>query len=385
MESIKRIKVFISCTSEIKEEINSINLVIEEIIKTSGKKDNFTLEALNWNRDVYSSKGSEVQEVVNEQIKEFDLLIGILWKKAGTPTKNYASGSIEEILLALNNNKNVMVFFNTESPSNINEIDPEQLKVIKEFKSELTKIGFLYKEYNSIENFESLIKVDLYNIIHDRILNSEKQPEIKTSNISENKYAHIYKVIDESENDKRELDNNFLETIEKGRDEVEVLTNCMTNISDIFNNFNLKLNSYTDELVKANSINDNRLRLSKTDNIIGNVTNLLLSFNSDLEPEYIIFDQCFLSFVNTYSSIFIMVKGIENDEVEELKTSAIFLKSTIEESLNTFIALLKSIRGVPPFNEKFNIAKRNTEILIKDLTKSMLDGLITFDNIDLDD
>lgn len=385
MESIKRIKVFISCTSEIKEEINSINLVIKEIIKTSGKKDNFTVEALNWNRDVYSSRGSEVQEVVNEQIKDFDLLIGILWKKAGTPTKNYASGSIEEILLALNNNKNVMVFFNTESPSNINEIDPEQLKIIKEFKSELTKIGFLYKEYNSIENFESLIKVDLYNIIHDRILNSEKQPEIKTSNISENKYAHIYKVIDESENDKRELDSNFLEVIEKGTNEVEILTNCMTNISDIFNNFNLKLNSYTDKLVKANSIKDNRLRLSKTDSTIGNVTNLLLSFNSDLEPEYIIFDQYFLSFVNTYSSIFIMVKGIENDEIVELKTSALFLKSTIEESLNTFVALLKSIRGVPPFNEKFNIAKRNTEILIKDLTKSMLDGLITFDNIDLDD
>jgi hypothetical protein len=47
MKSINQIKLFISCTNEIKEEINSIKLIIEETNKTSGKQSGFTIESLN--------------------------------------------------------------------------------------------------------------------------------------------------------------------------------------------------------------------------------------------------------------------------------------------------------------------------------------------------
>lgn len=380
MDSIKRIKVFISCTSEIKEEINSINLIIEEIIKTSGKRDQFTIEALNWNRDVYSSKGVEVQSVVNEQIKDFDLLIGILWKKAGTPTKEFPSGSIEEMSLALEKNKNIMIFFNTQSPSDINEIDPEQLQIIKNFKNDLSDKGFLYKEYNSINNFESMIKIDLYNIIHDKILNQSfsKEPIVEVPTVS--KYAHVYKAINTAEDEVQNLDQNFLEIIDKGTLEIETLTDCMNTISSIFGAFNITLNEYSNEITRAAAISDNRLRNKKLETTIKNVTELLISFNKDLEPQSLVFQEVFPEFGNTYTSLFIMVENIESDEVNEMRDSATLLKLIMEEGLNSYVSLLGSIRGVPPFNSGFNQAKRQTEIIIKNLTKSMLDGLLTLDN-----
>jgi hypothetical protein len=57
------------------------------------------LKSVGWEHDVYSSlNGQEPQEGINNQIlKNSDLLVGILWTIIGTPTKEYDSGTVEEI------------------------------------------------------------------------------------------------------------------------------------------------------------------------------------------------------------------------------------------------------------------------------------------------
>ena len=37
--------------------------------------------------DVAPAFGSEPQEVVNKQIQDYDIFVGILWHRIGTPTK----------------------------------------------------------------------------------------------------------------------------------------------------------------------------------------------------------------------------------------------------------------------------------------------------------
>ena len=381
MENIKRVKVFISCTSEIEAEIDIINLVIEDIIKTSGKKDGFTIESLNWNKDVYSSRGKEVQEVVNNQVEDYDLLIGILWKRAGTPTKKYKSGTIEEISRAIKNNKNALVYFNKQSPVDINEIDPEQLQIIKEFKKTLTNEGFLYKEYNSNKHFESLIKVDLYNIIHDRILNDKKlESQLETTEISvvDDKYSHVYDALNFDDNEI--INDNFFDLIDKGHSQMEILEPCMNDISAIFEDFNENINIHSEKINVFNNISDNRARKSKIEKVIDDVTSLLKSFNASIEPKSFVFEETFPEFGNTYSSLSIILSNSESEDISEMKKAALSFKETVEFSLNSFVNLLKTLKTLPAFNRKFNEAKNETQLIIKKITKSMLDGLIILDN-----
>lgn len=384
MENIKRVKVFISCTNEIKEEIDIINLVIEDIIKTSGKKDGFTIEALNWNKDVYSSKGNEVQEVVNNQVDDYDLILGILWKRAGTPTKKYKSGTIEEISKAVERNKNALVYFNN-SPVDINLMDPDQLKIIKEFKINLSSQGFLYKEYKSLKHFESLVKVDLYNIIHNEILVSNDIGKLNTvtkkaiPNI-EDKYAHVYEALDTTDQDN--LNDNFFDLLDKGNSQMEILVPCMNDIASIFEKFNSKINDNTKKIDVYNKISDDRARKRKIEKVVEDVTSLLKETNSYLEPKSIVFQENFLEFGNTYSSLSITLSKYKEEDISELKESTKRFKSSVEFSLNSFVSLLNSLKSLPAFNRKFNEAKIETQNIIKDMTRSMLEGLIIFDNLD---
>ena len=55
--------------------------------------------------------GLEAQEVIDENIGDYDLFIGILWKRFGTPTKTHESGTQQEFENALKNGKEVMFYF----------------------------------------------------------------------------------------------------------------------------------------------------------------------------------------------------------------------------------------------------------------------------------
>ena len=68
MKQIQQIKLFISCPGDIKDELDSIRLIIEEINKTSGRQNGYMIECLNWNVDTYSQIGDDPQEVINNQL-----------------------------------------------------------------------------------------------------------------------------------------------------------------------------------------------------------------------------------------------------------------------------------------------------------------------------
>ena len=112
MKQIQKIRLFISCPGDIKEEINSVNLIAEEINKTSGRQNDYMLECLHWKLDTYTEVAEDPQEVINNQLdKEYDILVGLVWQKIGSPTKRDKSGTIEEISRAILNKKKITYLF----------------------------------------------------------------------------------------------------------------------------------------------------------------------------------------------------------------------------------------------------------------------------------
>ena len=64
---------------------------------------------------------------------EYDILVGIFWKRIGTPTKREKSRTVEEIYTAIDNVKKRYLLFKTTPLENLNLIDLEQLDKINLF------------------------------------------------------------------------------------------------------------------------------------------------------------------------------------------------------------------------------------------------------------
>lgn len=98
---MKLFKIFLASPGDTSEERVIAEEVVEEINKTVGSRDKFRLELLKWEHDTYPTMAEYSQQAINEQMGgDFQIFVGIMWKKFGTPTLKAESGTEEEFELA---------------------------------------------------------------------------------------------------------------------------------------------------------------------------------------------------------------------------------------------------------------------------------------------
>ena len=93
---VTQIRIFISSPSDVQEERDALEKVItEDLQRTIGKQNGLHIEPLRWENIVRPGLG-DIQRQVSEQMGEYDIFIGIFWKRFGTPTATHESGSEQE-------------------------------------------------------------------------------------------------------------------------------------------------------------------------------------------------------------------------------------------------------------------------------------------------
>lgn len=384
MKQTNLLKLFISCPSDIATELDSIRLIIDEINKTTGKQGGYILQTLNWDVDTYTAIGEDAQDVINSQIEnEFDILIGILWQKLGTPTKRDKSGTVEEINRTIeDSNKHFLIYFNTKA-ENLNEINLIELQKINDFKKELSSKGVLYKEFNSITEFETKFRINLTSLIRDIL--GEKEINIKnipTKAIKKNKYSEIDEFLENVENqDNGNLDIDIFQLVEDGLTYLSNLTTSMNTITLSMNDLSQRLIFRTNELNKYKHIKDERLRMAKSKMSVNSLAGELDDFTSRLRTELPIFTANFQGISSAYPKILYVADRYKNEEVHELRISVKEFRDVMESTTNSAVDFIREIMKWPPVNSRFNHSKREVELVVKDLTKEMLTGLKIFDEI----
>jgi hypothetical protein len=97
--------------------------------------------------------GGSPQTIINEQILDkCDLLVGVFWTRIGTPTKEYSSGTIEEIESHISSKKPAMLYFSGQ-PVVMESVDVDQYKELQVFK-ELCQSRGIYESYDSHADFK---------------------------------------------------------------------------------------------------------------------------------------------------------------------------------------------------------------------------------------
>ena len=157
----KVLRVFIASPSDLGEERRLFRGIVDEVNRSKANGMGTQLEPLGW-EDTLPGFGRP-QELINEDIKECDLMIMLLWKRWGTPTGEYSSGFEEEYelakrLLEEEGKPEIMLYFR-KIPDDMLADPGEQLRQVLKFKEKIeSERKFLYKSYEDKNQWERLFR-----------------------------------------------------------------------------------------------------------------------------------------------------------------------------------------------------------------------------------
>jgi hypothetical protein len=166
---MRTFRIFIASPGDVHQERDIVSIVVEELRRIL--RDIFQyeieLETMRWETHSWPDIGEDPQDVINQQIGEFDLLVGIMWKRFGTPTKRALSGTGEEFNRAYEYYKayqrpRIMFYFRTTPfyTTDLEEID--QFNRVIQFRHKLeTELGTFFWQYNDTLEFERSVREHL--------------------------------------------------------------------------------------------------------------------------------------------------------------------------------------------------------------------------------
>ncbi len=91
------LQVFVAAPSDLAEERAALEDVIWELNSTWSRTLGCRLDLLRWETHAVPGMGLDAQDVVNRSVpRDYDIFIGMLWSRFGTPTTRAESGTEEE-------------------------------------------------------------------------------------------------------------------------------------------------------------------------------------------------------------------------------------------------------------------------------------------------
>lgn len=161
---VTALSIFLASPSDVSEERKLAREAIASLDEAIGETRKLCLRAMGWEK--MSSDLGDPQNLINKYSERADLVVVIFHRKFGSPTANFASGTLEEFTLAMERwekkgTPRVKIFFREVDEQTIKDAGPELSKVL-EFKGRFWKqrLG-LYRDYKDPKDFQEKFQKEL--------------------------------------------------------------------------------------------------------------------------------------------------------------------------------------------------------------------------------
>lgn len=369
--TISKYRVFVASPSDLSEEREAISGVISELNSNYGNQNNIIIELLKWETNSAPGISTEsVQTLINTDIPEYDLFIGLLWMKFGTPTKFFGSGTEEEFELAYKkflkdpNSIQILFYFKNALPATFNDINPDQLSKVRNFKSSLGEKNVLYWDFDQNEDLcrflrahipariESLRKTSTLAIVKSENAKNPDEEVLTAEIILEDEYGII---------DYQELiDESFATS-----------THSLSIISEATQWIGNEMTKKTKEVNRLVAQNNNQpISFKVQRNLYSRTANAMNDFANRIEPEIPIYFSHFEKGIDAFSKLITIYKSdfeSKTEEIDEAKVSLRSLLNNIPITIEKMQDFLESVESFPRMSKELNAARKNVTDKLKEL------------------
>jgi hypothetical protein len=164
-QQVRVLRIVVASPGDVQMERNALPEVISEINRGVAADRDLRLELSRWETDTYPgfhAYGPQGGIDPILKIENCDLLIGIFWRRFGTPTIDAGSGTEHEFRLAYQTwqrkgRPQIMVYFNQKAYSPKSKEETDQWGRVLEFRSNFPKEG-LWWPYTGSAELVSLVR-----------------------------------------------------------------------------------------------------------------------------------------------------------------------------------------------------------------------------------
>jgi HEAT repeat protein len=194
METKRTLRIVVASPADVQAEREALPAIIEELNRGIAGDRGLMFELSSWENDGYPGLDRQGPQGLLDKILKIencDVLIGIFWKRFGTPTPTAASGTEHEILQAYESweakgHPHVLIYFNQKPfgpPKSKQEL--EQWARIIDFKERFSGKGLLW-QYKGKSQFEKQVRTHLTKIVRNQpdyrrevAINSQTPPALE--------------------------------------------------------------------------------------------------------------------------------------------------------------------------------------------------------------
>ncbi|WP_417209251.1 DUF4062 domain-containing protein [Antarctobacter sp.] len=355
VHSVQLIRVFISSPGDLDVERQVAVDVLEELNSIRGLKEGFLLRPLMWERDVRPEFGNEPQALINRQIGEdYDIFVGIICSRFGTPTSGFGSGTEEEFEIARNlheNGKPLEILFYFKDFRSAKEVpDVSHLVKIDEFKRRAGKEG-VYCEFKNSDEFRSRISSHLSSAVN----------ALRSRHENESVAAQKIDIDTHERGFEEQEDVGLLELIDGIEDNFSELVEKSAILADAIQILGVKIEGYANELkdIKEKTLGSPNRKVIKR--ILLKTSTGMREYNGVLEDALPSFEANFSTAIELMGRAIIIQgeDGFSNrNEIDDLFEELKNLKAVLETVRDEMANFDKSVKDVPRLDTGVNQAKR---------------------------
>lgn len=371
MREMKVVSVFISSPSDVAEEREIVNEVLQQINEIKGASLGYEFTPLRWENDVSSSFGQAPQDIIDRDIgDDYDVFLGIMSTRFGSPTSKSNSGTEHEFTRALERKRETpnsieILFFFQDPGFSGRRIDADELKKVENFKSEISDEG-LYKVYRSTQDFKAQLTTNLTKVM-EKVINRDstvRPPTKMAENVEASKKSieladplGLLNNLDDSD----EL--GFLDHFERIDDSFRPAASQLRALQDAMENLTLGISKASKEISEGSAVQSlpHRKKVMRSacrpmDAFVETSTQVLPIFRDHLNEG-----------LNASRDLMII---LSNDNVGSTEDRAVFtdslesMREAMRSSLDGFMNLSNAISNLPRATSDFNRSKRRTKAIV---------------------
>jgi CheY-like chemotaxis protein len=168
-------RIVVASPGDVQPERGCLEGVVAELNRGIAPMANLRLELMRWETDAYPGFHIDGPQGLLDpilRIEDADLLIGVFWKRFGTPVADANSGTEHEFRIAYdawqrNKKPQIMMYFNQRKYMPQSPAESDQQRRVLQFKADFPSEG-LWWSYNGKTQFERLVRNHLSQFIRQQ-------------------------------------------------------------------------------------------------------------------------------------------------------------------------------------------------------------------------